>query len=396
MPPFKTPFAISALLCCSLLSLGGCGGSSGPPAAPGTRYVIADLNPTDGPALAAQSSQATALNDAGQVTIMTSQLQTNVFVPQQDQSFLYDGSKYVPLPLAEPVALNNKGQAISYDGIAQNGVVSAFPFVMASDTFSETFPSGINDQGQIVGASSASVLQLFGPSVQKAAVTYAFLYQNGRVTRLVLSVQDTVGGTQSYPSSAAAINNKSQIVGSFYTGVASSDAMGINHAFFYDNSNATDLGTLGGDSSAATALNNNGQVVGYSEVPGSVLPVAHSVSAILRSQRGIGKTLRSAPTPPGYHAALWQNGAAIDLSTPNNGTANAINDQGQIVGDFSTGTSDSRAFVYRGGKFQDLNTLLINGGGWTLRRATGINAKGQICGEGIYKGAYHAFLLTPQ
>ena len=380
-PPVR--LAVRVLLCCLPISFVGCGGGKGTPAASGSRYVITDVNPTFGPQQPAESSMATALNDLGQVTVVGIRQEGGASGPSQSQSFLYDGSKYVPLHLAEPRALNNKGQAISYDGISQNGVVSGFPFVKASDAFSITFANGINDAGQVVGTSSASVLQTFGPEAQQADVSYPFLYQNGQVARLALFGQ-AADASAPYLGSASAINNQGQIAGSYF--IADPSVVGgRTHAFFYADGQTTDLGTLGGDSSGATALNNRGQAVGYSDVVGSI-------PTTIRYKPGT--PLLDTP-PVSSHAALWQNGTVVDMSAPYAGYATAINDQGQAVGFFVPSQYELRAFVYRDGKFHDLNTLLVNSG-WTIRTATGINSKGQICGTGIYKGLYHAVLLTPQ
>ena len=65
----------------------------------------------------------------------------------------------------------------------------------------------------------------------------------------------TLGGASSV---AIAINNRGQVVGE------SSTATGESHAFLWQKGTMTDLGTLGGASSVAGAINNRGQVVGNS------------------------------------------------------------------------------------------------------------------------------------
>ena len=66
----------------------------------------------------------------------------------------------------------------------------------------------------------------------------------------------TLGGGY---SAASAINDMGQVVGD------STNASGFSHAFIWNRmTGLKDLGTLGGGYSAASAINGMGQVVGYS------------------------------------------------------------------------------------------------------------------------------------
>ena len=100
-----------------------------------------------------------------------------------------------------------------------------------------------------------------------------------------------------------------------------------------------DLGTLGGSSGTANAINEAGEVVGFSVPAGD----------------------------QSVHAFLWRNGVMTDLGTVDGdrcSTANAINSRSQVVGistatcDFSTGR---RAFLWENGSMVDLNTLIPPG-----------------------------------
>src|SRR6185436_9400809 len=89
----------------------------------------------------------------------------------------------------------------------------------------------------------------------------------------------TLGGTS---SSAYAVNASGQVVGQ------ASTAAGDQHAFRWQNGTMTDLGTLGGASSWAGDINTGGQVVGSS---------------------------RTTPGSTQTHAVLWQGGVMTDLGT---------------------------------------------------------------------------------
>src|SRR5262249_48122237 len=56
------------------------------------------------------------------------------------------------------------------------------------------------------------------------------------------------------------------------------------------------------------------------------------------------------------------------------------------------------AFLWSDNTMIDLNTLLPEDSGWTLTKAAGINANGQIVGQGDHAGfsPFRAFLLSPE
>ena len=210
----------------------------------------------------------------------------------------------------------------------------------------------------------------------------------------------TLGGTT---SEARDINEQGQVVG------VSQTAEGEPHAFIWDAPQGiTDLGTLGGPTSEAFAINDQGQVVG-------------------RSSTGNGES----------HAFIWDAiQGMIDLGTlgGTTSTAIAINNQGQVVGRSSTGNGKDHPFIWDAiqgmidlgalgdttSVARDVNELgqvvgtsssafiwdaengLIDLGtlGGTSSDASAINEQGQVVGVsqtgfGGVSGGNHAFLWDP-
>lgn len=138
----------------------------------------------------------------------------------------------------------------------------------------------------------------------------------------------------------------------------------------------TDLGTLGGSDSYATAINNAGQIVGRFD-----------------TANGSGPT----------HAALWNGTTATDLGTLLGGSysyASGINLAGVVVG--SSGVVDSgysHAVLWYNGQIVDLNNLVdssVLGAGWIMTSANAINDNDVIVGQAqnLNTGATHAFELS--
>jgi probable HAF family extracellular repeat protein len=239
---------------------------------------------------------------------------------------------------------------------------------------------GINDAGDVVGASAGGG---------------AFLYSNGNTEFLNLGAF----------SSANAINNHGQIAGqlvdptthkllaclydhgtvtTFNPDSGESFPLGINDAgqvlvrtdeieptwvqfparsYIYQNGIKTDLGTLGGKITAASAINSQGDVVGVSTDNNEV-----------------------------RHFFIYKNGAMaqLDLSSDVINIL-GINSCDQMVGRLFSGSS----FLYSNGILADLNSLIPQDCGISVGYAFAINDAGQIATSGTINGECHALLLTP-
>jgi len=165
------------------------------------------------------------------------------------------------------------------------------------------------------------------------------------------------------------INDAGLVVGS--ADVSAKPGTKPHHAVLWKKGIRQELGTLGGTESRALAVNAPGQIVGISSI-----------------------TQAAADGNPLYHAFFWNAGKMTDLGTlpgDKQSGASALNARGEVVG-----ASGGRGCLWRGGKAQDLNTLLPAGSGWVLSGASGINNRGQIVGTGLHGGKKRGYLLTPK
>ncbi|CAG1019771.1 hypothetical protein BURC_04687 [Burkholderiaceae bacterium] len=294
------------------------------------------------------------------------------------------------------LAINESGQATGWVQTADGEQ----PFVFAHGSVHLLKTPGTRGVG--TGLNDAGQVVGFYAGGPHGEATRAFVYGHGTMVDL-----GTLGGSS---SAASAINNLGITVGTAYV---RGDA--DYHAFAHAGGRMVDLGTLGGRKSVATGLNNLGQIVGYATVRGETRAAGFIYSGRRMidlgtlggnyvDPRGINEAgvITGGSTLAGeteQHAFIWAHGVMTDIGTLGGNFAHgyAINNFGQIVGRSNTARLEDRAFYYENGRMFDLNTLLERGAaaGWTLLEAFDINDAGQIVGVGIHRGQPRAFLLTP-
>jgi probable HAF family extracellular repeat protein len=331
---------------------------------------------------------------------------------------------------SQPTAINLHGQITGFSVDAagdyhaflwQNGIMHDLGTLEGSTAGFSSFGLGINIEGEVVGQSDL-------PNSSDA-----FLERGGQMSDL-----GSLGGTG---SSANAINALDDVVG--YTTVATLDPTSPGggdqeiHAFLRHGGGMSDLGTLGtGSDSNASGINTFGQVVGWSHINTGFDPeVSDPDFHAFLSQRGVMTDLGTLPggnysqanaindigqvvgfsetgtvdsadaacgNPLTFHAiqaTVWQRGAVIDLAPfPGDPDSNAfgLNDLGQVVGRSGSGCASTGAALWQHGTVTDLNTVIPANSGWFLLRGRAINDFGQITGEGISpNGDTHAYLMTP-
>jgi probable HAF family extracellular repeat protein len=100
------------------------------------------------------------------------------------------------------------------------------------------------------------------------------------------------------------------------------------------------------------------------------------------------------------HAFLWQDGVATDLGTlpaDIESFGNAINDQGQIIGQTCSETACT-VFLWQNGVMTDLNAVAPSDSSLSMVEATGINSLGEIVGmafDSSTGACCHAFIAIP-
>ena len=270
--------------------------------------------------------------------------------------------------------------------------------------------NGINASGQVVGRSSTAsgeihafrwtngVMEDLGPNfgigtvltnaqgqvawtAPVAAGAHAMLWDSGTVVDL-----GTLGGPYSF---ARALNDRGEVVGAGRT------TEGVDHAFFWSNGVMRDLGTLGGSFSGAVAISANGQVTGiayYSDRQAhaflwdgqmtdlGALPNFAASWGVALNERGdvIGQSASSADNPERSRPFLWRRGVLSALREPApyapDLSANAVNDRGQIVGDYARQYPSSAQVAV---VWEDSVTWELGQGS----TATGINQRGDVVGS---------------
>jgi probable HAF family extracellular repeat protein len=249
------------------------------------------------------------------------------------------------------------------------------------------FAKVLNQQGILAGWADTSMPDpypgfCFDPD---CLVAHAFHWQNGAKTDLGV----LPGGAS---SAALWINANASTVGYSQNGELDPLLPGKPEvrAVLWDRGGINDLGTLGGNESSASAINDRGQVAGTTV---NTIPDPYSFFYLLFNGSSNGTQTR---------AFLWdKDGGMQDLGTlgGHDASPSLVNDHGQVAGvsytnnipNSTTGIPTNHPFLWDKKKgMQDLGTL----GGTSLGSVNGLNEQGQVAGNMFIAGdqVFHPFL----
>jgi probable HAF family extracellular repeat protein len=296
---------------------------------------------------------------------------------------------YVAVPLGSlgglstyGTAINAAGQVAGWGDTDGTGAAHRHAFLYANGSITnlgtsnggtQSFAYALTDAGEVVGASNgAGVSQLHAARF---------------VAGIVIDLNSFLGGSI---SSAYGINARGDFVGGVSSG-------GPTHAYLYAGANGmvADLGTLGGTTSQAYAVNALGAVTGFAHLPSQDAHAFRYDSAGLVDLGTLGgNTSIGRGIGPGGHVvgeaylagnagphAFFHDGTSMaDLGTLGGGISRAwgINGADTIVGEATNAQGELRAFVRVAGSMVDLNAVTSGLNGATLTTATAINDAGQI------------------
>jgi len=263
----------------------------------------------------------------------------------------------------------------------ENGVVhSIYP-----DRHIHNEATGVNNSHQVCG-------QYWVDTGTPWPIYHPFLWSGGSFTDLLQDQNDVSRFTYG-------INNIGQIITTDYlwdsgnwiyiggycqaindlSQVAGATDYSTGQAFVWQGGVTTLLSTVPGfHSSLAWDISNSGWVVGQMEVNSTDPDYVYQ-----------------------YKAYMWKkNGFVLDLGGLPGETshyAKAVNNCGQIVGNSITSTlSGGSAWIWEnGGPPQNLNKLVLPNIGWHLSYPNAINDNGQILGQASDGWNWTAFVLTP-
>jgi len=370
--------------------------------------------------------------------------------PVESRARLTPNLRYVVVELpslggtSRGMSINNRGSVAGWSNLPDGHRRAALwedGSILSLGTLggpSSTVPwPGQNNTGMIVGISHTALVDPLDEEWSCEAggflpettnlICRGFVWENGVMREL-----PTLGGNHGF---ATGVNNRGQVVGWAETPVHDPTCTGAQvlqfRAVMWEPKKGTtrELPPFPGDStSAATAINESGRVVGISgdcdqavgrfsarhavlwdhgtvtEIPNLGGTTWHTPMDINERGDVVGF---SNPDEPGdaegefiSRAFLWTKGSAeaVDLGTlPGDvfSEAFAINARGQVVGISFGGLNGPRAFLWQDGVMMDLNDLVDSDD--VLLSAQDINDAGRITGRvrDHVTGAVLAFVATP-
>lgn len=252
-----------------------------------------------------------------------------------------------------------------------NGEMTALPTLGGYDSYA----TAANNRGQIVGWAENTFHDPTCVHPRQVLQFRAVIWgpKDGEIQELRPFGDDPT-------SAATAINDEGQVVGISGRCDRAVGRFSARHAVLWENGVPRNIGDFGGVAwNTPTAINHQGTTVGFSDFPGD--------------DSGV----------PNFHAFIWTGSGPIqDLKAVGDdlySLAFGLNEKNQVVGQSLDADFNSRAFIWENGKITDLNNLVPDGSPFLIY-ANDINEQGEIAGQACIPercaaGETFAFLAVP-
>jgi probable HAF family extracellular repeat protein len=239
------------------------------------------------------------------------------------------------------------------------------------------FATGANNRGLVVGwaENTCHDATCVPPQVLQFRPVVWETTRHDQIHELPLIQGDTSGA-------ATALNDQGQIVG--ISGICD-QAVGrhtAKHAVLWENGHVTDIGDLGAEFwNTPTAINQRGDIVGFAGTPGD--PDGNILHGFIWTRHDGIRPLGALPgrVPEHVHSEAY-----------------GINERRQVVGiSCDADFVDCRAFIWENGVMRDLNDLKQPGYSARLEQGKDINDDGKITGRANdpVTGVRTAFFAIP-
>jgi probable HAF family extracellular repeat protein len=320
---------------------------------------------------------------------------SNIGWPVKNNFGLISGTSEngVPDPLGETFSCPAFGFSSGNSCVAfawRDGKMSQLPGLGGNNSIG----AGNNNLGQIVGWAENAV---HDPTCVSAGGLVQFL----QFEAVIWAHRDGDWHVQQLPpypgdldSAATAINDRGEVVGISGTCDVAIGAFSAIHAILWEDGQPIKMDTLGGSGwNTPTAINNHGVAAGFDNFPPDILngKLQLNFRAFMWSKQEGVTNLGTLQNSSGQPDALSE--------------ATDINDENQVVGISFEGAdfSGPRAFIYQRGTMTALNDLLTSSakGSFFVFSTGGINDRGEIGAQAflisnnVVTSAAHAVLLLP-